>query len=117
MARIIVLLVVLGLYGVSVHAQTFTEARHSHLVVSSTVYWAGVAADIASSRGPVKFERNPLLKDGSGRLSIGKALALDGGIYALSLLLERRKPRLAVIMRYAGGGVHGAAAIHNWRVK
>lgn len=84
-------------------------------VSSSAAFWVGTFADIASSKG--LLENNPLARNSQGGLSTGKALALNGVAYGLTLLIEKRHPKLASIMRFGWGGAHAGAALANQREK
>jgi hypothetical protein len=92
-------------------APTFDKRQ---FVVSSSVYWGGVAADYVSTEQALRrgfVERNPLLQ-GATRKAVYWGVA--GGVYALTLWLEKKHPRAARVMRYIGGGIHFGAAAYNW---
>lgn len=84
--------------------------------VSSAIYWSASAFDIASSRGLI--EQNPLSRGRDGRINVGKALLVDAGVYAPSLLLERKHPRLAFWYRVAAASAKALlGGLHNLREK
>ena len=84
-------------------------------VISSGVYWAGVTADAVSTEQGLRrglVERNPLLQGATQRRVIYWSVA--GGVYVLTVWLEKKHPRAARAMRYLGGGIHAGAAAYNW---
>lgn len=66
---------------------------------SSAGYWIGTIADITSSRGQGFYEGNPRFRNGSGGLATGKNLAVSGGIYAVTVILEKRWPMPMAVLR------------------
>lgn len=77
---------------------------------SSAIYWIGTGADIASSQGKGFYEGNSRFRDGSGGLATGKNLVVSGGIYAVTVLLEKKWPMpMAVLRSIVGIGRGGVA--------
>jgi hypothetical protein len=86
--------------------------------------WSGVsleasaAVDAMSSRG--LYELNPVLGRGQfGAKQSAKLIGVTGAVALLEIPLARRFPRLRKYLElgnYVGAGLHGAAAIHNWRL-
>lgn len=120
-------ILVLLLFTTPVVAQSGTSSPSPHLVdknaffkpfgngfvVSSAVFWSGTVTDLATTRHNIatgRFrESNPFLRDEHGGVRTGRALAVSGAAYGFTLLLEKRHPKLASIVRFIGGGVHFAA--------
>lgn len=81
-------------------------------------YWAGSFADVASSVG--KREANPLLRNPDGRFSVGKGLALKGGVYGAIKVIEYYHPqnrRAMLWFKFGVGVVYGCIAARNFGVK
>lgn len=82
--------------------------------VSTAAYWGGVTADYVSTQQALRrgfAERNPLLQ---GRSASAVYWSVAAGVYAVTLVLEKKHPRAARVMRYLGGGIHAGAAAYNW---
>ncbi|HKR02280.1 MAG TPA: hypothetical protein VJT09_16500 [Pyrinomonadaceae bacterium] len=82
-------------------------------ILSSVIYWGGSIADLASSQNG--YEVNPLLRNPSGRVGNGKALLLTGSGYGLTLMIEKRHPKAATVLRFIVGGVRLGLAFRNLR--
>jgi hypothetical protein len=95
------------------------------------VWTASVAAlaavNVMDARSSVgRYETNPLLQDGQGRFSPGRAIAVksaaSGGILVLQALLMRRRPqekleRPAALINFAAAAAVGAVAYRNTGVR
>jgi hypothetical protein len=79
---------------------------------SMTTCVGGSLADIASTSG--LYESNPLFRRSDGRLNKVTAILSTGLVCGSTLLLERKYPRLASVMRFSFGGVRLAMAFRNW---
>ena len=88
--------------------QVFDKA----FVVTSATYWTSAAMDIHSSRG--KYEANPLTRNAQGEIAIGKNLAITGGIYALSVMVQKQHPRISNWIRIIGSGFKFTVAVGNY---
>lgn len=82
---------------------------------SSIVFWSGVALDLQSSKGGI--ETNSLFRNKNGKVDTKKVLLISGVGYGISLLMEKKYPKLASAIRFIGGSIHYGAAIHNWRLQ
>ena len=71
------------------------------------------ASTVSAMRKEGAREGNPLLRNSSGGFSAGKHLALTGGVYGVSLLLQRKHPRAANVLRIIGGAAKIGIAIRN----
>lgn len=119
MTRILVLLV---LVTAILPAGNSGRSRSKKQWVAS---WLAVAAanvlDVHSSQG--RREANPLLRDSSGRFSVGKAslikAAVTGGFFAVQWGVVRSRPESGVVRGFtiantvAAGGL-GAVAVRNY---
>jgi hypothetical protein len=77
---------------------------------STGVCVVGGVGDLATSDGR---ERNPLLRNSSGRLNAGRAVVLKLVGCGWPALIERRHPRIAFWARTVTGIVWGAVAMRN----
>lgn len=86
-------------------------------LISSAIFATGTIMDHASTVSALRKEGaregNPLLRTSGGGFSAGKHLALTGGIYGVSLLLQRKHPRAANVFRIIGGAAKIGIAIRN----
>jgi hypothetical protein len=86
--------------------------------VSVMTLLAAQSADIASSWG--KYERNPILGQGQfGKRQVALKGGMAAGGLALELLIIKRWPKSRRVFRwvnFAGAGVVGATAVHNWTI-
>jgi len=75
--------------------------------------------DIASSWG--LQERNPILGTGQfGWPQTGKAIGITVGLVLAERVIVKKFPasrRVLKWVNWAGAGAHGAAAVHNWRIR
>ncbi|MDT5062105.1 MAG: hypothetical protein QOH63_2564 [Acidobacteriota bacterium] len=122
------------LVAITVHAQTFTPEQQRFVqpatlkidkrdeffkpsgkffIISSAAYWSGASADLISSRG--LYELNGLQRGRGGRLDYRKGILIDATIYGVTLAFEKRHPKIASFLRFAFGGAHVVAAVHNLR--
>lgn len=88
-------------------------------LISSAVFAAGAVMDHQSTVAGMKKvgarEANPLLRNSDGGFSSGKHLALSAGMYGASLMLQKKHPRMANILRLVGGFAKIGVSIHNRR--
>lgn len=113
------------------HCQTLqpvkkTAIKHSDFfkpygkgfAISSAAYWGGVVFDVARTQSCQKArtctEANPFLRTSQGGANIGRAVGVSAGIYGVTLLLEKKYPKLASIVRLSVGGGHFLAAGRQW---
>lgn len=86
-------------------------------LISSAIFATGTIMDHASTVSAMRKdgarEGNPLLRNSSGGFSAGKHLALTGGVYGASLLLQRKHPRAANVLRIIGGAAKIGIALRN----
>lgn len=79
--------------------------------ISTAILAGGVVGDRlttkAALRNPRNFEVNPLLRDKNAGAIYWTAA---GGVFGVSLLLERKHPKIASFLRFGVGGAHGVAA-------
>ncbi len=102
-------------------AQTSHQPRSKkRWVLSAAVLVAANILDARSSLG--RQELNPLLRNGRGEFSSGRAVALKsasiGGILAFEAILMRNRPELArtsSIVNFVSAGAVTATAINNSR--
>lgn len=89
-------------------------------LASSTVFVVGAIMDHQSTSAGMKKagarEANPLLRNSDGSFSPGKHLALTAGVYGVSLMLQRKHPKMANVLRMIGGAAKIGVSIHNRRV-
>jgi hypothetical protein len=78
---------------------------------SSAEYWTGVMLDYRSSLN--KREANPLFRNQMGGISGTKFFAVSGGVYAVTVALQKKWPTLANWTRRIFAVVHVAAFGHN----
>jgi hypothetical protein len=125
--KLVVLLVVLGLFSAQAHAEDMAprfseEHHHSKLwTVSAAMLAAVTIADVQSSIG--RQEANPFLASPNGQFS-GRGLALKGltvgGVVGVQWLMLRKHPqpaKYAAGANFAATALTGAAVIHNHMVK
>ena len=84
------------------------------------------AVNVADARSSVgRYEMNPLLRDGQGRCSAGRTVAVKsaalGGMVLVQALLQRRMPqerleKPSAIVNFAAAATVGAIAYRNTRV-
>jgi hypothetical protein len=79
--------------------------------VSTGICIGGGLADIATT----SRELNPLLRNQSGGLSIGRALLFKSAACGWPVLIERKHPRAAFWARVGAGVVWSLAAVRNVR--
>jgi hypothetical protein len=92
--------------------------KHFRVDVGDAVYWGGAFADLATSLG--QKEGNPVLQNSAGHISMGKGLAMKGGVYAAIKTMEYfypERPKVTMWFKIAVGGAFGALAFHNSRMK
>jgi hypothetical protein len=82
-----------------------------HFWTSSAVFLGGSLVDWASSRG--RRELGPLRNSTDG-LNGKTYWGLNGGLYTLSVIIQRRHPRGASVIRDIIGTVHFGDATWNW---
>lgn len=86
-------------------------------IASSAVFAVGAIMDHQSTVAGMKIagarEANPLLRNSDGSFSPGKHLALSAGVYGVSLLMQRKHPKMANILRFIGGAAKIGVSIHN----
>lgn len=86
-------------------------------VASSAVFAVGAIMDHQSTVAGMKIagarEANPLLRNSDGSFSPGKHLALSAGVYGVSLLMQRKHPKMANVLRFIGGAAKIGVSIHN----
>jgi len=115
MKTIFAVLFLLVLFSVPTVAQVkkddFFKPFGKSFVVSTAVYGGGATADVLTSRG--KLESNPLSRDQFKVFDTKKNVALKAGVYGVSLLFEKKYPKIAFIFRVASGAVFIGYAVHN----
>jgi hypothetical protein len=86
-------------------------------LASSAVFAVGAVLDHQSTVAGMKKagarELNPLLRNSDGSFSPGKHLALTAGVYGASLMLQRKHPKMANVLRFIGGAAKIGVSIHN----
>jgi len=86
-------------------------------LASSAVFAVGAIMDHQSTVAGMKKagarEVNPLLRNSDGSFSPGKHLALTAGVYGASLMLQRKHPKMANVLRLIGGAAKIGVSIHN----
>ena len=81
---------------------------------------AGTVDVISTFSGPANYENNPAVRwlqptvGFKGTVAAGVAIEVVAVLVACKLLCQR-KPRLARTLMFIGAGIHGTAAIDNWR--
>lgn len=86
-------------------------------VLSRGVLWGGAIADDLTTRNVLKRggrEGNPILATDGG-YNRPVFYGINAGIDAATTLLERRHPKLAIVLRFAVGGAHIVVAGFNAR--
>jgi hypothetical protein len=81
---------------------------------SSATYWAGTGFAYHSSFGGQ--ELNPTFRDKHGRVSGVRYLAVKGGVYALTIALQKKMPRKMNWLRRVVGYIDFGFAVNNYRV-
>jgi hypothetical protein len=115
MKRLIVAFGLCCLISAVAHAQDkFYKPYGSSFLTTSAVYWAGVAADIQTSRHGQ--EGNSLLQNQRGGIHVGKAIGYSVPGYVLVVLLEKKHPKLAFWAGIAVGAARAGIAVRNTRV-
>jgi hypothetical protein len=92
--------------------------KHFRVDVGDAVYWGGAFADLGTSLG--QREGNPVLQNSAGRISMGKGLAMKGGIYAAVKTVEYfypERPKATMWFKIGVGVAYGCIAFHNSRMK
>ncbi|HKF58290.1 MAG TPA: hypothetical protein VKJ45_22800 [Blastocatellia bacterium] len=87
----------------------------AHFWLSSATFWGGFTVDALSSAGHA--EANPLFKQQDSTANIGLNAAATGSFYVFTVLLQRRHPKAANIIRYMVGGVRIGVGIRNFNYK
>jgi hypothetical protein len=90
-----------------------SERSKITLIDSSSQFWMGTAFDYFSSKG--RKEANLILRNSDGRLSASRYFTLNAGVFAVTLIFQRKYPRAMNWMRRAVGWAHFAVAIDNNR--
>ena len=101
----------------SVSGESSNGAMRLPLSVLATT---GTIDVISTFSGGANYENNPAIRwmqptvGFKGTVTIGAAIEVAAVLVACKLLC-RRKPKLARTLIYIGAGIHGAAAVDNWR--
>lgn len=84
------------------------------VLVSHLFMWGGVSFDIGTTlRAPARLENNPLVGNHRAQqivVGIGTSFVAD---VVITKRLEPRHPTVAKVFRFAIGGAHLAAGVHN----
>lgn len=109
----------LMLCSTSGYAQEISRPRWSkRWIISVATLAAASFADVYTSKG--KFEANPLLRDPTGRASVGKMVAFKtgaiGGTVLVEALLARKQEsgyKSATILNFGLSAAYGTLAVRN----
>jgi hypothetical protein len=106
--------------------RSFAETKHRWKKIWTASVAAVVAVNVLDARSSAgRYETNPLLQNGRGQFSAGRAIAIKsgatGGILLLQVLLRKRTPEQSLekpsaIVNFAAAAVVGATAYRNTRV-
>jgi hypothetical protein len=106
--------------------QCFGQTKRGWTKVWTASVAVLAAVNVMDARSSVgRYETNPLLRDGQGRFSAGRAIAVksvaSGGIILMQVLLRKRMPeqrleKPSAIVNFAAAAAVGAVAYRNTKV-